>query len=78
MDAMPTSKLRGSHAGVEFLEDHHDLGFGEAGFLHVSLLGPEARYSQFQLEPFSHLTSPGTPNVGSIPTGTNSKVPILQ
>src|SRR5580700_8754043 len=55
---MLAPKLRGGGAGVEFLKDPNDLGFGEASFLHVSLLGPEARNSQFQPEQFCHLMSP--------------------
>lgn len=58
------SRSRERHVGVRVpsrlcrhrvLEDPQDLGFGEAGFLHVSLLGP--RNPQFQPEPFPHLMS---------------------
>jgi hypothetical protein len=43
MNAVTAAKLRRGRAGVELLEDPDDLGFGEATFLHVSLLGLNRR-----------------------------------
>lgn len=57
MNTVLTTKFRGGRASVELFEDGDDLGFGEATFLHVSLLRPEAWNSQFRLEPFAHLKS---------------------
>jgi hypothetical protein len=54
VNAMLARQFGGRRSAVEFLEDRDDLRFGEAASLHVSILGPEARNSQFQSSLISH------------------------